>query len=1770
MKLERKLGLMELEQRIAPATTITLTSLTPGVTDQYSFTEVDGDHVLVQSTGIPDGINHGHIYLTDNGAGPFDSLDSITFDGLCVQATTLSIIVDGVGGNGGAEVGIIDASLPGHLGTISLEGNVIGAPGVDSIVCNDVDYLHIYSPRDSDGGAQDLAILGDVSANGTQTPLHIQNNFDGHVSIEGAIHNGGENGILIDGTVEKAAPGNGVIDVGDMTGKVISQINNNIALQDATININGNSNQSLNGNLSAIHTEGSIIGTKINIHGNLDASGLASSHDVIATDWDGNGIGTIFYDYSLGAAGHTVLTMTNGGNIIGSITNNEHIYSGSPYAINDTEDLAIDIVTHGGNIDSSSTNGLFLMSGGSLAGSIDTTGSDGYIDGDIVACKNIGLRDTVNNLTTPLTIHAGNLYHAGYEADFYADGEYYLHQHYSVPLPPGTAWQNDGTIGAWTGTGTSFVSGLDITISGDIRSHSSFNNDFVTTDFDGDNTVSSYGVSQAPMVFTFHGPNTDFDATVVSGSSIGNAPTIIDVGGDFGGIITASGNIDLLLTAGSATGGGLGTYGYIQAGDTNVSGSVSGSIVLNNGDAQNFDVSAYDNITASFDISGSVDKYCQWTAQGNTFSHFQPTGDVHIGGDFAGQILTDDRIDFHSVDFKIDGNFSPEAKLWADTDGRGRGPIVFLEDAHFFLGGDFEGAWLGSWVHFDDSWFDVDGNFTGSITTTYSDGFLSPSRIFFENGSKFYIDGDMTGTIATFVGGGGDIDFESSKFFIHNFSGAATPGPQGTITADHSFIFNGGPSKFRVDEFDGKLVATTGVITIENVSNASMIGDFSIDGVIQAQGDITFENGAATMDNFAGRIESIGGDIKFTDFDFIVTNLFSGDFFAKAGDIIWDPSVFSAYDYSGTWIATDITFDPGSTCTVEHLWYDAGLFQATTGDIEFTATQVFIEDFEGKMIAGTDFIFDFQHQVVPEDADQFHTEWFFGTITAGNDITFENGIFDFGQFMPAGKISAANDLTFTDTMVSTSYMDATVFSGDLLAGTDGTGTLAFSNLNMELDIVTDESLWKGPNGVTFDNVTLTTEASFEATVSSTAGNIEFTNSMVDIGTDFLGLFTAKPSGNIDFTDTNFIVEGDFGGRWLAGGDINFDPDLFAGDLLLISEDFTGLIQAQNITFTNANMEVGGNFSGTMKATTGDITFDPSNMTVGGNFSGKVEAYQNLTVDGEVIISGAFTSTGLWKAEKGDMSLSLTADTFVVDGAFNGLITAGDNLEGEFEFNYDGVNYGRIIANASSGLTGILSGTLESVGSWAKLAPGVDTFSGAGIDMDFDIGGNSYSNFTATYTQGITGDIDITGNFGGKITSAGGIKHVFIGGTFINDPVVWNLSAVGTVVYFDAYALGAGVNMKAAHWDTLIIGEGGMDLGFGIIQSNGGAGSIDSLTIMGPHPEGPALPPHIDAVSPPLGSHNWKISESAPPPYLAPYYIGSAGQHYPVWDGSDVFIKAKNGTVQVDYYNTQLDYTAPGHFIINEIRHIIYESGKKCDLSVTATAGTDLPAIGLISAPLAPRPGYITPVPTSFQNITVLNLDVSSINITGNANDIKITNGDLDFLTVGDENYFQGIHKTFDDKAVGNLKNLTIKNGSIGSLPIANIQILSSLSGKIIADEIMGTIELGSTNYRGKFGTIQSNGEFDATVTVYGNLKSIIAKNDYDLDVDITVHGKLGDITMPKARFTSHVQCELLQSAFDVYDANGRTVTYGYQTTSAQYTDGGVLTVFDLVPSKRIH
>ena len=109
MRLNRSLCILELEQRIAPAHTVTLNA----VTTFFEFTDADGDTVAVTR----DVAGVGTISVTDEnatGIGDFDEIDSIIFNAACNSTTTLSVLVTESGGasDGIARVDYIDFIAP--------------------------------------------------------------------------------------------------------------------------------------------------------------------------------------------------------------------------------------------------------------------------------------------------------------------------------------------------------------------------------------------------------------------------------------------------------------------------------------------------------------------------------------------------------------------------------------------------------------------------------------------------------------------------------------------------------------------------------------------------------------------------------------------------------------------------------------------------------------------------------------------------------------------------------------------------------------------------------------------------------------------------------------------------------------------------------------------------------------------------------------------------------------------------------------------------------------------------------------------------------------------------------------------------------------------------------------------------------------------------------------------------------------------------------------------------------------------------------------------------------------------------------------------------------------------------------------------------------------------------------------------------------------------------------------------------------------------------
>jgi len=609
------------------------------------------------------------------------------------------------------------------------------------------------------------------------------------------------------------------------------------------------------------------------------------------------------------------------------------------------------------------------------------------------------------------------------------------------------------------------------------------------------------------------------------------------------------------------------------------------------------------------------------------------------------------------------------------------------------------------------------------------------------------------------------------------------------------------------------------------------------------------------------------------------------------------------------------------------------------------------------------------------------------------------------------------------------------------------------------------------------------------------------------------------------------VDGSFGATVYA------DTGVMNLHNITIGDDFSGNIESAG-AMAFSIFDAGRNFSGTIVSENSTVT--AADMFIDGDFSGMVKAATGMTFD---VVGIGGDMTGTFETTDGDFFVSL--DSFTVDGAFDGQILAADNLTGGFWFNYEGTNNGSLKADTDGDLLGDLNGTLDADGSFSSST----MFVGEDVGMSFDIDGDFFGSMQAL-SSGFAGPINIGGDFGGSLFSAMALDSLIIGGRVLDGPNPIDINVTDDVGTFHAFGLGANVVLKALGWDNVVIGCAGIDSAFGELLAGNepGTGYIENLRIEGQHPMGALLENVIHGVKTGL----WQISDSM--------IIGKAGYTFQVEGGGNVLVKAKGGDVYVWYFDSELN---DGR--INEITSITYLNGIKLNLTVTGSSklSPTFPDIGYLGADIMHLGGQNAP--TGFYDIALKNVGVDDIEISGSAHNIAVTNGDVGDVSIGNPACLNVTYK----KVVGNLASLTVKGGDIDG----DVDILSSLSGKITANNIHGDMwTFGATNNYGSFGTIEAAGQWDADLTVYGNLKGLTAKNAAHLANDIEIYGSLGSLSMQKAQFTGIVNAKNLSGNFDVLgkaNAATRTVSNFYTTTVADYATGGTLTVFNIIKGSHI-
>lgn len=1331
MIFKRRLGLTELEQRIAPAFTVTLNN----VTTFFTFTDANGDLVIVARDSTAP---VGSISVTDNEAvslATFDDIDSIVFNAACNATTTLDVRVEesAPGADGITPVGYIDFTAPAAIGSIRVEGSVIGAVGRDSISGTTLNSLILRTATSGDGSTDinDPTVGGNIVAAATRKGIVLSSGFAGSMNIAGAMTGGSQSAIDITGAINGAS-----ITIGDMTDKTIDQFDagGDEGIDAATITITGNASQGKAGNLGGIHTDGTIINTTINIAGDFDATNLTSALDCISTDWDDNGVGTITT---------TTINMTGGGDIKGVIGNNEDAAGGFAFScFQDISGLVIN--TNGGNIDSAISNGLFLVSGRDISGStIDTRGvsSDGFMAGDILAARNI----------TNFTVYAGNLYDTGptYGADFIADAEDRLEDDHGHA--------NFGT----TDEGT--ITNLVINVSGNVNSFTE-----ILNDYDGNNVVSGDLVAS---VIGFS--PSDFAGYVISG---GNLDFTLDIDGDYSGVISAFGNITLDFSAGSATGTGWLNTGYIYAGDTQHTtpantGNLTGGILLGylgvgTGNATDFDVRATD-ITASFYAENDVDSACQWHAY-NDFAPVNPgapfaLATVHTYGLFDGQITADNDINFQNASF-ISNDFGVNGRVTADADSSGSGSVVFT-DGYFVCYNDFLGEVSGVGILFTDS-------------EIYIDNFAASGL--FDADVDFVFDGDDTThdtvDISTFSGTiiahTGLIKFEDATM------------DWGTVTntglldaATHVIFWDG---TLRADEFAGTAIARNGDIDFSDFNaliDNSMGGSGDFSGLFDASNDILFTDSSFAVDGDFSGTWMAGNDIYFDPSHFYAYD-FSGQWIA-GGDIVFDPgSTFIVANYmSGTiqsggniefndtdfYIETfgptaqfiagvDFVFDGDGTNTFEIDFFEGNII-AQTGDIKFVDGTFDFGHFNtnGDLEATAGSIF-FGDDDATDDFDNLITSVFAGTMYANNAINFTEMDLNLGIFTSDGLINAST-ITFDPGSFTTSHFDGTISAPNL----------AFDGISFDFGIMS--GLIQSGVDLTFDGDKFLASV-FSGTIS--APSITFDGISNDDPDDFdLGLFTSTAlieatTGNLHFTNAGFNATDFLGTLSAMHGTITFDPSP-----VNISGDFEGLIEAGsgNLEFDASPFFVGGNMSGTIAADDGSIRFlNGSHFYVGGVMTGDINA-TNATMSATL----EFNDSNFF-IQKFDAAGRIYGDEVIFDGNgantfridfFDGTISSDDGVsfrDGDFNFGqFRGTveaTDGNIFFGDDDGMVDIDSFTATIFGGTVSASVGQITFEEIYCDFgDFNSNGLISALNNVTFVQGSFDALQFNGKIEATDTAA---------------------------------------------------------------------------------------------------------------------------------------------------------------------------------------------------------------------------------------------------------------------------------------------------------------------------------------------------------------------------------------------------------------------------------
>jgi len=522
MIFRRKLGLMELEQRIAPSvTTITLDASNP----TYSYTENFGGTLGdVVTLSFDDDGSGGSVAvgIHYDGTNTNDYIKTIVFDSSCDEDCTFSALVTGGETNDDAngiidKVKHVDFMAPDAMGTIEIEGNVNAEWAGDAVAIegNHIEHLIVRSNDTATTGTVPHDVYtqgGNITMDEDRVAIYIHEGLDRHddISVYGAI-NGGANidiGIRIDGYAE------GTISLGDMSDHVIyvedSENPGPGYIDHLTVNVgylptdeldlvaaslyvmDGNDvqsaindtvdAQSLDGNLGGVWADDSITDTHINVGGDLDATGLYQGFPVDGYEPLVLVSGANFEVEESGIFENVVIDLPTGGNVYGGI---------AQYGTGDDFDIAVTIRTHGGDVDASSVDDAMLYySNENVSLWIDTSDDVGFGDviGNIEAENNVDLL-IINQGDVIFT--PGDCGHEGgynvFEYDGAIDADNAVNFVY-IGGDFGGSLESEGDVGVFYVDGTIYISD-ETPLWDDVVFHADGNVDFFKAFGVGENVV---------------------------------------------------------------------------------------------------------------------------------------------------------------------------------------------------------------------------------------------------------------------------------------------------------------------------------------------------------------------------------------------------------------------------------------------------------------------------------------------------------------------------------------------------------------------------------------------------------------------------------------------------------------------------------------------------------------------------------------------------------------------------------------------------------------------------------------------------------------------------------------------------------------------------------------------------------------------------------------------------------------------------------------------------------------------------------------------------------------------------------------------------------------------------------------------------------------------------------------------------------------------------------------------------------------------------------